>query len=701
MGNKLFQLGAGPQSQLRCGGRGWRYLWGLLCLTAVQAMAAGEPVTLQLKWSHAFQFAGYYAAKDLGYYQDAGLDVDIRAGGHPLDPVKEVVAGNAQYGVGTSSLLLARNQGQPVVVLAAIFQHSPLVLITRRDGPVQSVHDLVGKGVMLESQADELIAYLRHERVEVGSLRLLPHAAGIQALIDGKVDAISAYLSYEPYYLNKAKIPYQVFTPLSVGIDFYGDNLFTSEAELRQHPSRVEAFRTASLRGWRYAMAHPDEVVDLIVSRYAPGLEREFLLFEARRMAQLMQPDLIEVGYMYQGRWRLIADTYADLGLLPADFPLDQMLYSTNVEARLGRLSRYLLVALVVLTLVGSLAAYAWYANRRLARSLADLRDSQEALRQNESRYRTLTENMKDVVWVLDLERRRFTYVSPSVTQLRGYTPEEVMAQPLEAALTPESQVQVAAALAEQVPAARAGILGPKTYLTQDIEQPCKDGSRVMTEVIAHFLTNPITGTLELHGVTRDITERRRQEERIRVLAQHDPLTGLPNRALFSEHLAQALANAKRDRTRLALMFLDLDHFKPINDTHGHGVGDQVLQLMVARIQAGLRESDLVARIGGDEFVILVRSVPGAQVARVVAEKIRHSLASPFQIEGHALRLSCSIGIAIYPDQGDNEIELSRKADTAMYRAKQDGRDRVRVYDPQLDGASEAPSQLMPGIPAH
>ena len=232
------------------------------------------------------------------------------------DPLQTVLSGQAQYGVGTSSLLLARAAGQPVVVLAVVFQHSPLVLVARQDlaAPgTQGIHDLVGKRVMIEPQSDELIAYLKQEGIQPERLIDIPHTFAPHDLIVGRVDAMSAYVTNELYYLDTSGLSYQVYTPRSAGIDFYGDNLFTTEQELREHPHRVRAFREASLRGWHYAMEHPEEIVDLIIAKYSQHHPRAFYLFEAERMKPLLRTDLIEVGYMTRGRWQHIAATYADL----------------------------------------------------------------------------------------------------------------------------------------------------------------------------------------------------------------------------------------------------------------------------------------------------------------------------------------------------------------------------------------------------
>ncbi len=350
---------------------------------AVPAQAA-EKVSLQLKWTHAFQFAGYYAARELGYFNEVGLDVRIEEAMPGTNVVDKVVSGAADFGVGTSSLLLEREAGKPVVVLASIFQHSPQVLISARKGDTQSVHDLAGKKIMFEHLSEELHAYLKREGVPLAGIRQAEHSFDPADLIAGRVDAISAYVTTEPFFLKQAGFDYLVFTPRSAGIDFYGDNLFTSEQFLRQHPDQAQAFRAASLRGWEYAMAHQDEIIDLIVRKYAPNLSQEFLRFEAAQMRPLIRPDLVPLGYMNPGRWRHIADTYAEIGMLPKEQSLDGFLYQPDPEAAFRRLSLYLILSLVCLGVISGIALYGARLNRSLERSRADLADrSDELLLQN------------------------------------------------------------------------------------------------------------------------------------------------------------------------------------------------------------------------------------------------------------------------------------------------------------------------------
>ncbi len=362
--------------------RARRWLLSLLGLAlALPAAAAAElaPVTMQLKWTHAFQLAGYYAAQEQGYYRDAGLDVRIQEALPGVDPIASVLDGRAQYGVGTSALLLQRQLGKPVVVLAVIFQHSPYVLIARQRQATQGLHDLAGKRVMLEPQSDELLAYLAREGLPLDRIVRVEHSYDPQDLIDGKVDAIAAYVTNQPYHLDRAGLAYQIYTPRAAGIDFYGDNLFTSEAELQANPERVRAFRDASLRGWKYAMEHPEETVDLILAKHSSRHSRDYHLFEAKQMIPLLRPDLVEAGYMHAGRWRHIADTYADMGMLPRDFPLAGFLYDAAPPPDPKWLYRSLWAALAAIAFASALAFYARRESRGLTRHLTE-RDRMQAL---------------------------------------------------------------------------------------------------------------------------------------------------------------------------------------------------------------------------------------------------------------------------------------------------------------------------------
>jgi len=190
-------------------------------------------------------------------------------------------------------------------------------------------------------------------------------------------------------------------------------------------------------------------------------------------------------------------------------------------------------------------------------------------------------------------------------------------------------------------------------------------------------------------AVFSDISERKASEQRMKHLAHFDPLTGLPNRALFADRLHQAVAQSQRDQHQMALMFVDLDKFKPVNDELGHSVGDVLLKAVARRLlECVRRDSDTVARLGGDEFVVLLLDIDSVHDAMIVAVNIRDALDQPFELGQHSVRISASIGVALFPAHGTDENTLLTHADAAMYRAKEAGRNQVQLYDATLDAVT-------------
>jgi diguanylate cyclase (GGDEF)-like protein/PAS domain S-box-containing protein len=200
-----------------------------------------------------------------------------------------------------------------------------------------------------------------------------------------------------------------------------------------------------------------------------------------------------------------------------------------------------------------------------------------------------------------------------------------------------------------------------------------------------------IIGTM---GIAHNITERKQAEARVQYMALHDSLTGLPNRVLLEDRLTQAIALARRNQTSVAVLMLDLDRFKNVNDSFGHYVGDRLLEAVSARLQACLRESDIVARLGGDEFVIGIPMVMASKDVEVVARKVLATLGKRFEIESHTLQMSASIGISMYPTNGENPEALLQFADAAMYQAKKNGREVYCFFAPELTQATKRSRML-------
>ncbi|MBK9443599.1 MAG: PAS domain S-box protein [Comamonadaceae bacterium] len=319
------------------------------------------------------------------------------------------------------------------------------------------------------------------------------------------------------------------------------------------------------------------------------------------------------------------------------------------------------------------------------------LQDITARLRASEAHYRLLTENVSDVVWRQD-RGHCFTYISPADERLRGYRADEVIGRHAFELMTDEG-IALVAEITQRLktsPPNDNNLQG----VTFEAQQRCKDGSLVWTEIVSVPELNSQGEVIGHHGISRDITERKRMQEEVRQLAYFDPLTRLPNRRLLNDRLHQTLAASKRTGRFGAMMVLDLDNFKPLNDQHGHLVGDLLLVEVAKRLLACVREMDTVARFGGDEFVVMLSELDEDQAeshrqAQAVAEKIRQTLAvsyvlrvsqenqAPSKVEHHC---TASIGVALFANHDVRSENILQWADAAMYQAKDAGRNVIRFH---------------------
>ena len=314
-----------------------------------------------------------------------------------------------------------------------------------------------------------------------------------------------------------------------------------------------------------------------------------------------------------------------------------------------------------------------------------------QALHDSQALYRLLMEDARDVAWRTD-NRLKITYISPADERLRGFPADEVVGKSVFTMFTEEGVALVKALIKcrKNWDAANTG----DEFLTFEVQHHCKDGSLIWGEVTAKPDRDAQGNIIGYHGITREITQRRALEDQVRELAFHDPLTHLANRRLLLDHLDQAMSASKRSHHHGALLFLDLDNFKSLNDKHGHPVGDLLLIEVAKRLKAFMREADTVARFGGDEFVVLLCEL-GTQRdeaythAALLAEKIRANLAEPYLLQATAAdpatstvtiehRCTASIGAALFRGRSMDKNEVIEEADAAMYQAKEEGRNRVR-----------------------
>lgn len=307
------------------------FIFSLTTAQAITEQSSLQKIRMQLQWKHQFEFAGYYAAQEKGFYKEVGLDVEFIELKKTTNTVDEVLHGNANYGIQYSSLLIDYIEGKPLVMIANIFKQSPLVLVTHKN--IKTPADLKGKrvGIFENSQYVTLLTMLKKFGVNQKDIKIVPDTTfELDYFISGKVDAIGIFTTNELYELNQQGVKFNLFDPVSYGTKFYDQNLFTTEEELKYHPQRVENFRNASIRGWEYALKHKEEIVEIILKKYnTQGKSKEALMFEARQIESLVLPDIYEIGSIDSQIIKMMADHFVQSGYVVKKFNtnMDRLVY--------------------------------------------------------------------------------------------------------------------------------------------------------------------------------------------------------------------------------------------------------------------------------------------------------------------------------------------------------------------------------------
>ncbi len=316
-----------------------------------------------------------------------------------------------------------------------------------------------------------------------------------------------------------------------------------------------------------------------------------------------------------------------------------------------------------------------------VSRDVTSRKLAEAALMESEQRFRAIFENAAIGIARVSLTGQ-FLQINEVYSKIVGYSREEMLSQQFNFQLItfPEDRETNMALIKRLLNGESSSYSIEKRYIH-------KNGSTVWVNLSVSLLRDASGKPMYFINAAQDITGRKALEAQLLHLSNFDILTDLPNRALLGDRIRQALVSAKREKKRMAMMYVDLDEFKPINDTLGHNIGDLLLKEAAKRMQDCVRASDTVARIGGDEFVVLLPVIESDHDVTVVADKIRHSLYQPFDLVGHNIRISSSIGIAIYPDDGGDEKTLLNNADAAMYYAKACGCNTMKFFSAARRGS--------------
>jgi len=683
------------------------------------------PITVQLKWKHQFQFAGFYAAIEKGFYQKAGMEVTLKEANPEITPIDEVLSGRADYGVANSELMLYRLNGEPVTALAAFIQHSPIVLMSLKSSNILSPQDLIGKKLMYPDghYGANTLGILLKEGIKESQIESVPLSFNINDLIERKVDAMVGYITDQPFLLKEKNIAYNLIDPRNYGIDFYGDILFTQEERVSSKPEEVAQFRAATIEGWRYAIEHPNEIIGIILKQYNSEKSRDQLQYEAKETIKLIVPKLVDMGHMNPGRWKHIAETFINLNMTQGTFQNDGFIYTPEKEQAghtlrivfrtVGIISIIVIILITVLfyfnrklkMAVSEKTHHLTEVNERLLSSSIQLTEKEGALsalnKDLEQRVTARTDSLNKVNNALfqEIEQRKhrelslqllskaiencssavlivdtnqiISYASPAFLKLTGLNQGELEEQSIETLKNILPLPNLTTTL----------FLSPSEKQIQS-ELKCTDNKGVI-----HWLNTTISplwaedkNISHYVIVCEDITILKKSKDEMVKIALYDPLTGLENRVLFRTRLEQVIQNIHRTNEKTALLFIDVDNFKEVNDTFGHEAGDTVLKAISERLKAHVRKNDTIARISGDEFTVLLSNINSYADASKVTNCILKSFQSPIRLQSTEIFVTASIGISITPDDTNNMDELIKNADLAMYQAKQKGRNNFQFF---------------------
>lgn len=332
----------------------------ILILLLLSAINANDKITLQLSWLNQFQFAGYYIAKERGYYKEAGIDVDIKEFQFGMNLSTVLEENQVDFAIGRSSLLIDKEEGKDVVALFSAFQDSPLVLLTREDNNIKKLSDFKNKRIMITDDAKStasILAMLSSKKISIEDLKIQKHSFNLDDLISYKTDAMASYISNEPIRLDDKGIKYRIFDPKDYDFNFYSDILYTSSSFIKKKPELTKAFYQASIKGWEYAFNNIGKTAQLIFEKYnTQGKSLINLVSEGEALKKLAYTkDVEKIGYIEKNRLQKIVDIYKVMGLMQKDINLDKFIYEENKQITVNlkmteeELFLYALITFVIL----------------------------------------------------------------------------------------------------------------------------------------------------------------------------------------------------------------------------------------------------------------------------------------------------------------------------------------------------------------
>ncbi|WP_067981828.1 ABC transporter substrate-binding protein [Neptuniibacter pectenicola] len=731
------------------------------CLASAQ-----DTINVRLLWKHQFQFAGYYMAKEKGFYAEEGLDVRLQEFDFGLDLVDEVIQGRSQFGIARTSLLIDKNAGADVVALFAAYQQSPLMLLTRKDSNILLSSDLQNKQVMITDDAKkvgEIIAMLLQAGITASNFIQQEHSYNVQDLIDGKTDAMASYVSNEPFQLEQQGIEFNIIHPKDYGFDMYSDILFTSREYVEQNPDVTDRFYRASIRGWLYAFEHIDETAEIILNRYnSQNKSLEALIYEGEELRKLAFDDKGNFGTLSINKFNEMAQVYLITGSIFLGYDFSDFIY--RPLSNLYRLSqaeqRYIdqnakvkicihpdwypfesywqgryqgMVADYIQLIMGNIGlnyeivpSTSWQQSLKyiqngrcelLAGAMQTIERSQSldftqpylnvpaviAVKADENK-KPLAEMTVGVIdksafheiLATRYPKMKIISVDHVVEGLRmlqaGQIDGFVGAAASIAHIAKEFQISDIAisdelrdswdfsiAVKNDIPYLQNIINKSIASITPDEQESIVNRWVVVeykhtVDYTIIWIVLGVGAALALAGLYRYL-QILSYSKVLKTIAEKDALTGIYSRHKLRSELESFTELAARHNWSLSVIFFDIDNFKQINDSLGHDVGDKVL-VRLSKLIAGMsRKTDRFGRWGGEEFLFLMLETDLDKGHRI-AEKFRVEICK-YKF-GLPVDVTCSFGVAQYKRDESIEHWISR-ADQAMYQAKHEGKNCVRI----------------------
>jgi len=747
------------------------FLFIIIMITSLMGENSLQKVSIQLDWKYQFEFAGFIAAKEKGFYRDAGLDVELREYSDGIDIGADVLAGKATYGVYNSSLMVEDGDIKPIVLMGTYFQHSPLIFVAHKG--IKTPADMVGKTIMgttYERKYSSLALLLNHFNISPKNTKFVDHTFNLQQFIEGKVDVMSAFRSNQLYELDRTGVEYEIIDPAQYGFMMSAVNLFTSPTEAIKHTDRTQRLIDATNRGWKYALDHPNEMIDILLHKYGAQKSRNALKYEAQVTKQLMMTDFYPIGEVNS---ELTVRTFKQLiqtGVLKEDQKLGRYMFkdiAANSHEKIefsGTEKNYLLGKKKITMCVDP----EWYPLEAIrgGKHIGIAADVMDIFEKNLGLPIELVSTTSWNQSLLYAQQRKcdiFSLASSTPDRLKymnftsgylilplvvvttadkpfveniGSLSGEALGAVSGYAITAQLKTEYPNLKIVEVKSIREGLskvesgelygyvdnlMVVSSYIQKEYTGVLKVSSRLdkkvelavgvrndepmlygifdkmvknLDDATMQSIYNRWVSTVEEvswidYGIvwkfllvilifgsafTWRYMVLNRYNKSLLELSITDKLTGLYNRQKTDIILMNEQKKVSRYADHhCALMMMDVDNFKAINDTAGHQAGDRVLHSLAKIMKKNLRNTDILGRWGGEEFIAILPHTTSGE-AMVVAENLRCKVEEFTFGVGHSVTISIGVGEF---DQDESVHECVGRVDGALYMAKERGRNNV------------------------